>query len=209
MGPVTAFPMFPLGSVLFPHDYLPLNVFEHRYLALVKDCTERHDREFGVVLIESGLEVGGGESRFDVGCVARIVERAEHHVGRLRVGTIGERRIRVVRWLDDDPYPRAEVEDWPDPPATEQDVEAIVALLMQLRRVLAMATELGERTRPATFELFDDPVAASYQLCAVAPLHAIDKLGLLGAVSVKARLERLESLLDDLGTLLASRLAGG
>lgn len=68
-------PMFPLGTVLLPGAYLPLHVFEPRYRRLVQACLEGSP-EFGVVLIERGSEVGGGERRFDVGCVARILSAA-------------------------------------------------------------------------------------------------------------------------------------
>src|SRR4051812_26706984 len=56
-------PMFPLGTVLFPHAVLPLHVFEPRYRALVETCLHS-DGRFGVVLIERGYEVGGGDARF-------------------------------------------------------------------------------------------------------------------------------------------------
>ena len=65
--------MFPLGTVLLPGAYLSLHVFEPRYRALVQACLDGTP-EFGVALIERGSEVGGGDARFDVGCVARIVE---------------------------------------------------------------------------------------------------------------------------------------
>ena len=68
--------MFPLGTVLLPFAHLPLHIFEPRYRALVKDCLAG-DGEFGVVLIERGHEVGGGDVRFGVGTVARIVQTAE------------------------------------------------------------------------------------------------------------------------------------
>ena len=64
--------MFPLGNVLFPHAQLPLHVFEPRYRALAETCLAG-DGEFGVVLIERGSEVGGGDTRFSIGTVARIV----------------------------------------------------------------------------------------------------------------------------------------
>src|SRR6478609_3186788 len=102
-------PMFPLGTVLFPHALLPLHVFEPRY-RLMTQRVLRGEREFGVVLIERGSEVGGGDTRFDVGTVARVVQIAELPDGRYAVATVGLRRIRVIRWLDDDPYPRAQVE---------------------------------------------------------------------------------------------------
>src|SRR5207245_2365688 len=74
-------PMFPLGTVLLPHAHLPLHIFEPRYRALVKDVLAG-DGEFGVVLIERGQEVGGGDVRFDIGTVARIVQSAELPRGR-------------------------------------------------------------------------------------------------------------------------------
>src|SRR5260370_38243553 len=69
-------PMFPLGTVLLPFAHLPLHIFEPRYRALVKDCTPG-DGEFGVVLIERGHEVGGGDVRFEGGPVAHIVQTAK------------------------------------------------------------------------------------------------------------------------------------
>ena len=106
--------MFPLGTVLLPGTYLPLHVFEERYHALVPDCLTA-DREFGVVLIERGSEVGGGDASTGVGTVARIVEAPRFDDGRWALGAVGARRVRVRAWLPDDPFPRAEVEDWPDP----------------------------------------------------------------------------------------------
>ena len=56
--------------------------------------------------------------RFAVGTVAQIVEAAELPDGRFALGTVGVARIRIVQWLDDDPYPRAEVEEWAEPAPT-------------------------------------------------------------------------------------------
>ena len=68
--------MFPLGAILFPYNVLPLRVFEPRYRMLTHDCLEGN-KEFGVVLIERGFEVGGGDDRFGLGTVARIVQAAQ------------------------------------------------------------------------------------------------------------------------------------
>ena len=98
--------MFPLGSVLFPSLVLPLHVFEERYRTLMRHVLDG-DHEFGVCLIERGSEVGGGDFRSGIGTVATVQEAAELPDGRWAVVTVGTRRIRVERWLDDDPYPRA------------------------------------------------------------------------------------------------------
>lgn len=56
----TALPLFPLNSVLFPGLVLPLNIFEQRYRALIRDLLalpEDTPRRFGVVAIRDGREV--------------------------------------------------------------------------------------------------------------------------------------------------------
>ncbi len=198
-------PMFPLGSVLVPSAGLPLHIFEPRYRALVKDCLAG-DREFGVVLIERGSEVGGDDVRSDIGTVARIAEAVELDDGRWAVAAVGVRRLRVLRWLADDPYPCAELEDWPDPAPGAGHPAALVAVISRLRRCLALAAEAGDPSAPATIELSDDPVLAGYQATAVAPLGPHDQQQLLAAASPEERLRRLGMLLDDAIEVLALRL---
>lgn len=201
-------PMFPLGTVLLPGAHLPLQVFELRYRRLVEACLDG-EPEFGVVLIERGSEVGGGDRRFDVGCVARILSAVQLDGGRWLLSTAGTRRFRVVRWLPDAPYPRAEVEPWDDPSPGPGSAERRSATLTALRRVLAMAAEVGEWVADATTPVEDDPVLASYQMAALAPLGELDRLDLLAAPSPDDRLDRLARLLEEEASVLASRLEGG
>ena len=198
--------MFPLGSVLFPSVYLPLHVFEERYRALVQDCLDGPG-EFGVVLIERGSEVGGGDLRTPVGTVARINEATRFDDGRWALGAVGTRRIRVLDWLNDDPYPRAVVEDWDEPPPTAGLSEAIAITVAMLRRVLALRSELGDDVVPATVELSGDPVLASYQAAAVAPVGPADHYALLAAPDAAERTKRLAELLGEEHEHLARRLA--
>jgi Lon protease-like protein len=200
--------MFPLGTVLVPSLALPLHVFEPRYRSLVRDCLAGGE-ELGVVLIERGSEVGGHDTRTDVGTVARIVHAAELPDGRFALVTVGTRRIRVETWLPDDPYPLAEVEDWPDPapsPGWEARTEAVVG---ELRRALGMSAEAGDATAPATIELSDDPILRGYQAVAVAPISTLDQQRLLAAPSPDDRLDDLAATLADAVEVLALRLAGG
>lgn len=201
-------PMFPLGTVLVPGSYLPLHVFEPRYRALVEACLEGTP-EFGVALIERGSEVGGGDQRFDVGCIARIVEAVQLDDGRYAIGTVGTRRVRVARWLPDAPYPRAEVEDWPDPEPDRDAADRITALVPTFRRVLALAAEVGEAVAPATVVLSEEPLEAGYQMAALAPVGPLDRLALLAAPTLGDRAALLEELLDGAAAVLASRLGGG
>ena len=136
--------MFPLGTVLFPYAVLPLHVFEPRYRVMTRRCLDG-DGEFGVVLIERGSEVGGGDVRFDVGTIARIVQAAELPDGRFALATVGLRRFRVVRWLTDDPYPQAEVDLFEEPAPADTDIAARDRVAGAFGEVL----ELWHRTRRA------------------------------------------------------------
>jgi uncharacterized protein len=188
--------MFPLGTVLFPSVFLPLHVFEPRYRALVHTCLEG-DGCFGVTLIERGSEVGGGDVRTTVGTLAQIVEAAELADGRWALGAVGLHRIRVLRWLDDDPFPQADIEPWPDEATTTALDDRLDRVVVRLRRVLALRAELGDSVAPATVELADDPDLAAFQACAVAPLGPADRQALLEEPSAASRLERLDRLLAD------------
>jgi Lon protease-like protein len=197
--------MFPLGMVLVPSAGLPLHVFEPRYRALVRDCLDG-DREFGVVLIARGSEVGGQDQRTDVGTMARLADAAELPDGRWAVAAVGVRRIRVREWLPDDPYPVADVEDWPDPAPGPGYAEQLRSVVLQLRRALALAAEAGDPAAPATIELSADPVLAGYQAGAVAPLGPLDQQRLLAATTPEARLADLSGLLADATQVLELRL---
>ncbi len=200
--------MFPLGTVLFPMGILPLHVFEPRYRTMTRDCLAG-EPEFGVVLIERGHEVGGGDMRTDVGTVARIVEAVELTDGRFVLGTVGVRRIRVAEWLPDDPYPRADVVNFPDPPAGPAAEATYGQVLAVLRKVLALTAELGESVTEATVELADDPLVGSFQASAVAPLGPVDKQLLLATETPDDRLEVLHRLLVDEASVLERRLQLG
>jgi Lon protease-like protein len=203
-------PMFPLGTVLFPHAVLPLHLFEPRYLELAEHVLQA-DGRFGVVLIERGHEVGGGDARFGVGTVARIVEAARTPDGRYLLAAVGTDRIRVRRWLPDDPYPRAEVEAIRDPkrvaPEAMTHRDAVERLLT---RVLAMRAELGEPTSPVDAAQLDaDPVRASYEAAALAPVGPLDAQRLLELDDPVTRLAALEGALTEAVEVLEFRLGQG
>jgi hypothetical protein len=198
--------MFPLGSVLFPHAILPLHVFEPRYRTLTERCLAG-DQEFGVVLIERGSEVGGGDVRFDVGTVARIVQANRLDDGRWVLVAVGSERLRVRDWLPDDPHPRAEVERVGDH-AVADAVECVPAVEARLRRVLGLRAELGEASAAVDVALADDPVRASFEAAALARLGPLDAQRLLELDDAAERLARLETLLDEEVAVLQFRLAG-
>jgi Lon protease-like protein len=182
-------------------------VFEERYRRLTRDCLDG-DGEFGVVLIERGHEVGGGDVRTDVGTVVTIAQAEEAPDGRWALGCLGARRIRVLHWLEDDPYPRAEVEDLLEAPWTDAAGAAMAEAERHVRRSFALRAELDEPAPPIDVELSPDPPAAAWQLASLAPIGPLDRQLLLGIDDPADRLRLLATMTDDACAVLAQRLAG-
>ena len=195
--------MFPLGSVLFPHMPLPLRVFEERYMVMLSRILPDEPSEFGVVLIERGQEVGGGEKRFTIGTVAQI-QQLDADVDFVVLVAQGERRIEILEWLEEDPHPAARVRDladleWTDDlrPLREKAEEAV-------RRTLRAAGESGDQLWSADVEISDDPVAAAWQLAAIAPVGPLDQIALLRSETMESLLTALIELMDSAGESLGA-----
>lgn len=65
--------LFPLNTVIFPGSILPLQIFEQRYLNLIKDCMKQQTG-FVIVLISEGKEVGAAPQIYSTGCYVEIVD---------------------------------------------------------------------------------------------------------------------------------------
>ena len=182
--------MFPLSTVLFPGVELPLHVFEERYRQLVADVLAT-TREFGTVLITAGSEVGGGDRRSDVGTLVTIDMAAPFDDGRWLLATRGIERIRVIEWLEDDPYPRARVERYPSEELLDR-TEILGQAAAAVRRLRMLLSEL-DRGPCTSLELGlgDDPTDAAWMACALAPITQHDSQSLLEETDPSSRLEAL------------------
>jgi Lon protease-like protein len=196
--------MFPLGSVLFPHMPLHLRVFEQRYLIMLANLIKEQQVEFGVVLIERGHEVGGGEHRFGIGTVAEITQLGAQE-GFVGLAAAGRTRFEVVEWLTDEPHPRAEVRPLPDlewqlelEPQRQQAEELV-------RRTLTLASEFSDNLYPADLELSADPVAAVWQLAGITPVGELDQVALLRSTSMAELLSRIIEVTADAGVGFGAR----
>lgn len=200
--------MFPLSTVLFPGGSLALHVFEPRYRALMTHCLAG-DGEFGVVLIERGSEVGGGDHRVGVGTVARIESATPFPDGRWAVLVRGLERLRVVQWLPEDPYPLALVEDVSNPSEPRSGSEAITDRAhAAVRKARALLSEL--RDSPPLGDVPPEahtPEAVAWWLCSEAPLNPLDRQRLLVADGTATRLELLAELAGELAADLSRLLA--
>jgi hypothetical protein len=196
--------MFPLESALLPDEDLPLRIFEPRYGALVRHCTDNGD-PFGVVLISRGREVGGDDARSDVGVVARIVDWADHGEGLYSLHCRSGERIRVSQWLPDDPYPRAIVALWPDEagePVSAAQLQEIEDRAMELFERIAQARDIVLPDRDVLLggledsEEGRDPGRRLLALASRIPIGTADRYSILSAPTAAERLVALSEAVD-------------
>jgi Lon protease-like protein len=185
MGEITdRFPLFPLGLVLLPSEVVPLHIFEERYKLMIGECLES-DGEFGIVwLSDDGLR--------EVGCTARVTQvLAELEDGRLNILVAGGRPFRLLRRIDDMPYPAGEVEMLDDAAASAEEGPEELELAAEARERYADLVEQVTDERPSADDLED---LDAYGMAATIEFDAAPKQELLELRSERERLEQVRDL---------------
>lgn len=178
--PIERFPLFPLGLVLIPHELVPLHIFEERYKLMIGECLDQ-ESEFGIVwLSDDGLKEIGCSAR-----VSKVLERFED--GRLNILIEGTEPFRLVRRIDDLPYPAGDIQPLDDDPQAPDDAQAIAAARERYADLVAEVTD--ERPEPDVLAELD-----AYGMAATLDVALEAKQMLLELRSERDRLEQLEGL---------------
>ena len=175
---VESFPLFPLGLVLLPHERIPLHIFEARYRTMIGECLDR-ETEFGIIwLSDEGLKNVGCGARID-----RVLERFDD--GRLNILVEGTSPFRLLRRIDELPYPAGDVELLED--VADGAPEAADAARARYGDLVERVTD--ERPDAESLGELD-----AYGMAATLDVAADAKQTLLEERSERDRLERLEEL---------------
>ena len=184
-------PLFPLRSVLFPGGFLPLRIFEQRYLTMIRDCA-RNDSGFGVCLIREGAEAASPVKVVALGTHARVVDWYTLEDGLLGVSAVGTWRFELDSTREqEDGLLRARVRILPEPEPCP-----LPAAFSVLGDVLGRFMEkVGQQYPGYSEESLQDAVWVGYRLAELLPFAAIEKQHLL---ELADPLERLQGLTDAL-----------
>ena len=186
-------PLFPLHAVLLPGAALGLQIFEPRYLDMVRDCM-RADGAFGVCRIVAGEEVGDAAQPAPIGTEARIEDFGRNEAGLLTLRIRGHRRFRVlatetranqlleadIAWLDDATAAAL-------PVAPEHGL--LPTLLETILAHVGGEHALGPQSR------FDDAAWVSWRLAELLPMDEQARWELLAEDDPQARLARILHLI--------------
>lgn len=190
----TEISVFPLaGALLLPRGNLPLNIFEPRYLAMVRAAIAG-DRMIGMVQPRSDDEPPG---LYDIGGLGRITQFAETDDGRFMIVLTGICRFRIERELETDtPYRRVAVSyasydaDWQQPAPLSPAERA--ALEDSLRRYLDSQDMSADWDAVSTAD--DESLVNS--LAGVCPFDIAEKQALLEAPDLNQRTSILTTLMS-------------
>ena len=203
-------PLFPLGTVLFPGGYLPLQIFEVRYLDMIGRCFKT-GAPFGLVSLNRGSEVRqapggapGGDSFaqeifYPTGTLARITQLSRPQPGLMLIQCTGEQRFTVsshhlmkhglwvadVTLLPDDP----QVTIPPDLKAVANTLKRVIDTLHEQQ----LATEQMPIQPP--YQL-DDCAWVANRWCELLPMSLELKHRLMALDNPLVRLELVSDLLE-------------
>ncbi len=190
-------PIFPLsGAIVLPRARLPLNIFEPRYLAMVRDALAG-PRLIGMI---QPLDDAGSSPEpeiYQIGCLGRIVDHSETPDGRILIALQGVSRFRVRDELQrDTPYRQvaadytgfdADQKDLPDDEPVDRD--ALLGALHSFLDLRGLKAD-WEAARKAP----DDVLVSS--LAMLLPMTTAEKQALLEAEDMSARADILTALLQ-------------
>ncbi|SHN40252.1 hypothetical protein SAMN05192549_110185 [Duganella sacchari] len=199
-------PLFPLKTILFPDGHLPLQVFEVRYLDLVKRCIAKGE-EFGVVSLLDGSEVrvpDQHETLSGCGTMARILDWSAPLPGLLQISCIGTTRFQIKSaeqlkhglWM-------AEVdevaEDMVVPiPSEQQDVANALGALIRSLQKKQISTANMSLAPPYRL---DEAGWVANRWCELLRLDMEEKQRLLLQENPVLRLELVQDVLSENGLL--------
>jgi Lon protease-like protein len=190
-------PLFPLSGVLMPYGRMPLQIFEPRYLDLVRDCMKT-DSAFGVVWIRRGTEVaqrGSASPQLgDYGTTARIVDWDQLPNGLLGLTIQGGRRFdlgaTVVR-ANGLVVGQVELQPQLEPVAMEPRWQSLLDILHSLEthpHIQRMGLQID----------YDDAWQVAFTLIQLLPLEEAFKYDLLGIDAIEPLMAQLDIILNQI-----------
>ena len=183
-------PVFPLNGVIyFPKTNLPLNIFEQRYLDLVNDAYN-NDKLMGMV--QSKRDDG---SVYGVGCLGKISDYQKSKDGRILINLTGVSRFKIMKEVSSNKTYREFQVDYQnfvmDVENSQNNVDAIN--LMEKSKIFFKRNGLLLNWRE--FEKLDQ-VQRINTLAMIAPITNEEKQKLLESISLKNKVDALESIIS-------------
>ena len=187
-------PIFPLpNAVVLPGGFLPLNIFEPRYLNMVMDAMESH-RLIGMIQPRTAHE---SSDLYQVGCAGRIIRYAETQDGRLEIVLAGVCRFEMAEEIACTRGYRLIKPDWS---RFQTDYEDALELTEQQQTEFKskLKAYLERHSLEADWDSFEQVNAEDLinSLVGSLPLKEVDHQLLLETDTLELRFSALSALLE-------------
>ena len=189
--------LFPLGTVLFPGCTLPLQIFEQRYLRLVKTCLQ-DNHGFVVILISAGKEVGDTPETYSIGTYVEIIDWETLENGLFGITIQAKHRVRIIHpSAQDDGLMTGEMEILDSPelePSTalaDENIDDLVDTLKLLEQHPYIDKQITETDYASTIDICN-------KLSQLLPVDMLTKQSLLEINNTSERIGKLRSLIHQL-----------
>lgn len=204
----TSLPVFPLNVLLLPGAFLPLNIFEPRYLAMIRRVLGSH-RLIGMV---HPADDSAAPTLLPLGCAGKIVRFEESTDGRFEIVLAGVSRFAIrqeepldaggFRRVQPDWAPYAAVDTASDDDDFALDRPAIAAALQDCLRHQSLQLNAKALERLPNAEFLRVTAMNS-------PLPAFERQMLLATSDPGERAEQLLALLDAARTIMRAAATDG
>ena len=201
-------PIFPLPNVvLFPNVFLPLHIFEPRYVDMVGDAL-KGDRLIGMVLLRPGWESDyeGRPPVYAVGTAGLITFSEQHADGRYNIVLRGLEKFRIHDEDHSRRYRVAQIEPLMEEPSESE--RAIIRAERQRLESLLVPQPTGRGVDPKVPPSMSDEDLVN-ALAQYLDLEAVEKQALLEREGLVARCRSLIDLLEMKVMLEQTRWSSG
>jgi ATP-dependent Lon protease len=195
--PGRPYPVLTLRETLvFPLTTFPLAVGREPSLRAVEEATRGSRQLVLLVQKEAETEEPGPTDLYEIGTLARIRHIVRGPDGTQQVWVHGLERIRVLEFLEAEPYLLARIQPLPerdDDPRPEVDALARSALDL-FQRLVGLSPFLPDELVNRAMNQ-DNPLALLYLIASSLRLNVPDRIDLLQMDGLRAKYERVLSLL--------------
>ena len=189
-------PIYPLdGVVMFPNTYLPLNIFEPRYLKMIDKAISSKSRLVGMIPPKNLNETDNKNSLYTVGCAGKIIKFEETVDKRYLITLEGKSRFNLIsESINDKNFIEANIcwknysEDLDDN-VKLTDFSTLKIILKKYLKVQNIRANMDE------IDSFNDHNFVD-QITMICPLANNEKQLLLETKSFTKRKELLQAILD-------------
>ena len=191
-------PIFPLTINVLPGGYLPLQIFEPRYLDMVKNCM-RQEIGFCVVLLRGSMNQIDSSKLHDhspIGTYVEIVDFNQLENGLLGITVQGQYRIQILdRIKQEDGLIIADIIE-------QSEEEESLSLEPQYKNIWRILRDISKHPEIKKLELdidFNNSSSVAYNLASLLPLTPPERQNILEFQSNVDRFDHLNKIVKQLG----------